>query len=47
MYIFPTRVRIFETITKEKLDDAMEEGVHGRGNGFIFLLSVPSTVIFK
>ncbi len=35
MYIFPTRVRIYKTITKEKLDDAMEEGVHGRGNGFI------------
>ncbi len=45
MYVFATRGRILKT--KAKLDDVMKEDVHRRGNGLIFLLSVPSTVIFK
>ncbi len=47
MYISATRGRIFKTITKATLDDAMKEDVHGSGNGSFFLLFVPSTVIFK
>ncbi len=45
MLVFTTSGRIFKTITTEKLDDAMKEDVHGRGNGYLFILS--STVIFK
>ncbi len=38
MYISATRGRIFKTITKATLDDAMKEDVHGSGNGSFFLL---------
>ncbi len=36
MNVFAPRGRIFKTITKAKLDDAMKEDVHGRGNGIFF-----------
>ncbi len=37
MYVFATRGHIFKT-TKAKLDDAMKEDVHGRGNEWIVFI---------
>ncbi len=36
MYAFVTRGHIFKTITKAKLDDAIKEDFHGRGNDSFF-----------